>query len=349
VIGTAILAISLFLGVIAIAQSWSPFQCIRLLPNLPGLIAGIPDGRPCESNTTCRQGEEPGEDHMCEKVGPFGTTSIGHGRVRYLGILMDPNELGLALAICLPFAMAPFAARRTLWRLLLMIAAFAIVFPVVVLTESRTGQVAFITVIMVYVVQRVRWTTITAAAVLAIPILMLGGRSGGEADESSLERLEAWSSGFDMLKSSPIWGIGRSQFGEHWVGMTAHNSFVLAAAELGFVGLVLWLCVFYVGLKIVILARRRYRDRDDRTLAHGWARALLASLCAAAAGINFLSLSSHPIVWAYLALPGAYYLAARRHDPEFRVTFGTRDLLAVTGCAILYLASLKAYLVMRGI
>ena len=46
--------------------------------------------------------------------------SIGHGRVRYRGILEDPNELALALVIALPFAMTPFAQRRSLLNLFLL-------------------------------------------------------------------------------------------------------------------------------------------------------------------------------------------------------------------------------------
>jgi hypothetical protein len=340
------LAITLFLGVIAIMQASAPFQCVRLMPNLPAGAAGLPDGRSCDSDATCREGEDPGERHMCEKVGPLTTTSIGHGRVRYVGILMDPNELGLVLVISLPFAMAPFAARPSVWRFLLMLAAFGIVVPGVINSGSRTAQVAFITVVLVYVIQRIRWTTVLSGLLLAAPALMLGGRSGGEAEESTLERIDAWSAGFEMLRSSPLWGVGRLQFADRW-GMTAHNSFMLATAELGFVGLILWLSIFYTDLKILFLAKRRYRDREDGKLAHAWARALFASLCSVGAGINFLSLSDHPVIWAYLALPGAYYIAVQRHDPEFRVAFGKRDLLAVAGAATLYLGFLKAYLLLH--
>jgi O-antigen ligase len=178
--------------------------------------------------------------------------------------------------------------------------------------------------------------------------LLLGGRSGSDADSSSFERLEAWNAGMQMFRSSPLWGVGKSQFVDHFY-ITAHNTFVLEAAELGFVGLVLWTSVFYVGFKIVVLAIRRYHGRPDATVAYVWARALLACLCGIAVGASFLSLAYHPVVWAFLALPGAYYLAVRNHDPGFRVTFGSRDLLAITGGAILWLAVLHAYLRMRGV
>ena len=347
-VALSILTISLFLGVVAFIQALNPFQCQLLVASASGDSAGRPDGRACESAAECREGAETGEDFICERPGPFSTNSVGHGRVRYRGILEDPNELALVLVIALPFAMTTFAQRRSLPSLLLLIAAFAITLPVVVWTGSRTGQLAFVAVVAVYVIQRVGVKGILAAAVLAAPALLLGGRSGDEADASSMERLEAWSAGMDMFKSSPIWGIGKSQFIEHH-NITAHNTFVLESAELGLIGIALWVGVFYTSFKIVLLAVGRYRSRPDGTLPYAWARALLASLCGIAVGTSFLSLGYHPVVWAFLALPGAYYLAVRRHDPEFRVVFGARDLLAVTGFALLYLAGLKGYLMVRGV
>jgi hypothetical protein len=348
VVGLSILAISLFLGVVAVIQALNPLQCNLLTLGPNGEIVGHPDGRPCKSAVECRQDPELGENYLCERPGPLNTMSMANGRVSYRGILADPNELALSLVIAMPFAMTMFAQYRSLLSLLLLIASFAITFPVVVWTASRTGQLAFVVVVAVYLVQQVRWKGLLAAAVLAAPALLLGGRSGGEADESAMERLEAWSAGMDMLKSSPLWGIGKSQFMEHHI-RTAHNSYMLVAAELGLIGIILWISILYTSFKIVLLALRRYRGRPDGTLACAWARALLASLCGIAAGTNFLSLGYHPMVWAFVALSGSFYLAVRRHDPEFRVAFGARDLLAVTGCVLLYLAGVAGYLKMRGV
>jgi O-antigen ligase len=348
--GTAlvILAISLFLGVVVFMQARNPLECILLNASTPGDTSGRSDGRPCEAASECRDEEEPGEDYLCERPGPFHTTSVAHGRVRYLGILEDPNELSMALALALPFAMAFVSMRRSVARLLLLAASFAIALPVIIWTESRTGQLVFLAVVVVYLVERPSWKSLLIAATLAAPALLLGGRSGSDAESSSLERLEAWSAGMQMFRSSPLWGIGNSDFVEHFY-ITAHNTFVLAAAELGFVGLVLWTSVLYTDFKIVVTAMRRYQGHPEASVAYLWARALLASLCGIAVGATFLSLAYHPVVWAFMALPGAYYLAARNHDPEFRVTFGVRDLLAVTGGAILWLAILQGYLRARGL
>jgi hypothetical protein len=348
VVAISMLLISLLLGWVALEQARSPFQCIRLVASVPGDVAGRSDGRPCDSELDCREDDEPGEVYTCEKPGPLNTYSVAHGRVRYRGILQDPNELALALSIALPFAITMFVQRKTVLRLLLLLASFAIILPVVISTSSRTGQLAFIAVVAVYLIQRINWKSMLITAALVAPALLLGGRSGSSADESAMERLDAWSAGLEMFRSSPLWGIGKGQFTDHFY-ITAHNTFVLMAAELGLVGMILWVGVFYTGFKIVILGVRRYRDRPDGTVPYAWGRALLASLCGVAVGTSFLSLGYHPIIWAYLALPGAYYLAVRRHDPEFHVAFGVRDLMAVTGFAIVFLAGVKVYLIVRGV
>jgi O-antigen ligase len=343
----SILAISLFLGGVAFIQAQSPFSCILLTAEVDPDVNGVPDGRLCETSAECRVDADPGDNYRCERPGPLGTISFS-GRVRYRGNLEDPNELALVLVAALPFAMALLAERRSLIRILIVIAALAIIFPVVIWTASRTGQLALVVVITVYLLRQAKLKHMLAVAAATAPVMLPGGRSVEGPDASALERLEAWHAGIDFLRSSPIWGIGKSQFVEnHYI--TAHNTFVLEAAELGFVGLILWVGVFYTSFKIVVVAVRRYRGRADGAVPYAWARALLASLCAIAIGSSFLSLAYHPIIWTFLALPGAFYLSARRHDPEYRVVFGARDLLGVAGFSILWLAGLRVYLALRGL
>jgi len=344
----SILSLSLFLGGVAILQARSPFQCVLVDAGVPGYEVGRTDGRNCESAVECRVGMGPGEDYVCERPGPLNTTSVGHGRVSYRGILADPNELALALCMAIPFALIISVRKRSPWRPLLLAATVAIVLPVTIWTASRTGQLVFVTVMGVYMLQRAGWKGVLAAAVLAGPVLLLGGRDTGEVDESAMGRLEAWGAGLHMFTSSPIWGIGKGQFTEHHV-LTAHNTFILLLAELGLVGLALWIGMFYVAFKIVVLAARRYRDRPDGEMAYEWARGLLSCLCGLAVGTSFLSLGYHPVVWTMLALPGAYYVATRRHDPEFRVAFGLRDVLVVMGLTLSYVMGVTGYLMLRGI
>jgi O-Antigen ligase len=347
-IAAALLVVLLVLAVVCIEQSRSPFQCVRLAVDGPrGDTVGYPDGRLCDADFNCHTEGMPGQDYICEKPGPVGTTSVGFGRVRYRGVLQDPNEFALAVGMALPLALAFFDRRRSLLRLLLLLLTVALVLFVVVQTRSRTGQLVLLGTVAFYFISAIGWKGVVTAAVVAGPVLLLGGRGGEEADASAAERPEAWRAGLQMWMDSPVWGVGRRQFLEHHY-ITAHNTFVLELAELGFVGLVVWIALWWTSFKIVHAGLTRLRHRPEAAPAVIWGRALLAMLGGALAACGFLSLSTHPVVWTVFGLTGAYYLAIRHHDPEFRVRFGWRDAAGVLVLAVLFLGLLVGYLRVTG-
>jgi hypothetical protein len=344
----AFLVVLLVLAAVGLDQSRSGFQCVRLGANASSTEAvGYPDGRPCHPEFNCHTDGQPGQDYICEKPGPVGTTSIGSGRVRYRGVLQDPNEFALALGMSLPLALAFFDRRRSLLRLALLLATAALVLFVVVQTRSRTGQLVLLAAAGLYFISAVGWKGMVTAALLAAPVLLFGGRGGEEASASAAERPEAWRAGFQMWLSSPLFGVGRRQFLEHHY-ITAHNTFVLELAELGLVGLFVWIALWWVSFKMVHAGLTRLRHRPEAAAAVIWGRALLALLGGALAGCGFLSLSTHPVVWTVFGLTGAYYLAIRHHDPGFRVDFGRRDAAAVVTLTVLFPALLQGYLRLTG-
>ena len=84
-------------------QAQAPLQCIRVEPGTTsGEAGGVPEYRPCTGPDQCEQGGEPGFEYECEKAGLVGTTSVGGGRIRYRGILQDPNEFAVALGLASP-------------------------------------------------------------------------------------------------------------------------------------------------------------------------------------------------------------------------------------------------------
>ena len=163
------------------------------------------------------------------------------------------------------------------------------------------------------------------AALASAPVLLLGGRSGTEADESTEERLDAWSEGFSMWRENPFLGVGPGQFTEHHY-LTAHSSLVLSLAELGPVGLVLWTAVVYYAFKVAVRARAALSGRPEAAPASAWATAVLASLAGMVVSAAFLSIANHPVLWIFIALAGALGAIVSEHDPEFRVPFGWGDL-----------------------
>lgn len=333
-----LLAICVALAALGVEQGLAPFGCHRVALK-GGQIAYLYDGRPCaegDRRVCDDESAEPGADYVCERVGLLGTQT-DHGRVRYRGTLQDPNELSLALGIGMPFAFAFLDRRRSLARLLLVILTLGTVGLCTVFTQSRGGLLVFLTVLAVYFTRRFGTRAgIVAGVLLALPLLVVGARGGGQA--STMERLECWWVGLHLVVASPGFGVGFGQFTEHHY-LTAHNSFVLAAAELGLAGLLLWSSILYLAFKIPIQALRA----PVAPVARSWALALLASMAGLLGGVLFLSFAYKDVFWIYVGLTGILWQAIRRHDPGFRVAFGLRDLALVAGVDLALLLALTGY------
>lgn len=341
VVSASVLSMVLFVCSVGAHQGFAPMGCVLIDESVPGSSAGRADGRPCVTARSCYTSEaEPGGEYQCEHVGLFGTTSIGHGRVRYRGVLQDPNELALAGAVGLPLAFAfGQAEKRSLKRRLLSILAFALVLTCAVLTASRGGQLVFLAVLGAYFIHRAGVLGLLFGGVLALPLLLLGGRGGEDASSSTIERIDCWSEAINMWRSHPVLGVGLGQFTEHHY-MTAHNSYLLALGELGYPGMVLFGAILYISAKIPFVALSHLRKTtvpevlEGAQLTRAWAVALLAAFVGLAVGIFFLSFTYHYVLWIYLGLAGGLYSAIRRHDSSFRVRLNGLDLSLIAAvCA----------------
>jgi len=153
-----------------------------------------------------------------------------------------------------------------------------------------------------------------------------------------MERTICWWVGLHLTAGSPAFGVGFGRFTEHHY-LTAHNSFVLAAAELGLPGLLVWSSINYVAVKTAVLGLRASLPPVVRS----WSLALLASMTGLLVGSFFLSFAYKDIFWIYLGLTGVLYQAIRRHDPGFTVGFGLRDLGRVALVDAGLLAALVGY------
>ncbi|HTM44852.1 MAG TPA: O-antigen ligase family protein [Polyangiaceae bacterium] len=336
VVAATVLSMVLLVCGIGVHQGFAASGCVLIDESDPhDTSSGRADGRPCTTPRECYLGDaEPGGEYRCERIGLFGTTSIGGGRVRYRGVLQDPNELALAGAVGLPLAFAfDQAERRSLARKMLSVLTLALVLLCAVLTGSRGGQLVFLIVLAAYFSKRVGVVGYLIGGVLALPLLVLGGR-GGDASSSTLERLDCWAEALSMWRDHPLLGVGLGQFGEYHY-KTAHNSYLLALAELGLPGMLLFGAIVYLSVKIPVAAirhierSRTHNPSPGERVVRAWATGLIAAFAGLTVGIFFLSFTYHYVLWIYLGLCGAFYGALRRHDPTFRVTLHGRDLVAI--------------------
>jgi hypothetical protein len=234
-------------------------------------------------------------------------------RIRSRGFLNDPNDLAQALVAVLPFAFAlrrRAAAANTFQTWI----PAAVLLVAVVLTRSRGGLLALLVLLFLVLRDRVSAALSTAVAgaggLVFIALGILGGRAAG-MDESAQLRTEAWYAGWEMLKSSPIWGVGFGFFTEYHERV-AHNSYVQCLAELGLVGYFLWLGLLLWTLRSVYaLASLRCDTALDAELVQ-FARAALYSLVSFLVGAFFLSRTYSTMLFLLIGLATAAAEVGRR-------------------------------------
>jgi hypothetical protein len=349
-IAAVLVAIGILLSLVCIHQAQQPAQCIVIdtsAENGERSGEGTPDGRACDSAFECERLGKANATYACEKVGLFGSFTTGK-RVRWRGTLGDPNELALAVAAITPFSLAFAAAARKFWVNVVTLVVLGVSLVTVILTSSRGGQLVVLTVFGFYFVRRYGWKGLLLGAILATPVLLLGGRSGEEADSSELERIDLLYEGMDMIRAHPFIGVGVGQFADNVpTGMTAHNAYVLACSELGFPGSVLWMMLIYASIKIpwTVLSRPP-AGLDARVLP--FALALVVSFAGILVGIFFLSFCYKAFLFIYFGMSGALYGVVQRACPEFEVRVEPKELARVAAADVAVLVFVLVFSHVKG-
>ncbi|MGE5187225.1 MAG: O-antigen ligase family protein [Acidobacteriota bacterium] len=343
-----VLAVScLFIAAVCLHQGFAPKQCIAG-EEAEGEILGKPDGRSCETAVQCRGPDaEPGMDYQCEHVGLFGTFSVAE-RVRYRGALHDPNEVALTISAAMALVIGFSLRRGRSAAQIPIVLGVAVIAVTVFLTQSRGGLIAALLVPGVYVVRRYGLKALIPAIAIAIPVLLLGGRSDANAELSTEMRYEAWAQGLVMWHHSPIYGVGAKLFVEHHF-LTAHNSYVLTLSELGIVGMFLFVAVIYLCVKTLVVGMSELATVPGTRVAQVWGMALLAAMTGIAFQINTLSFAYHSVLWLFIGLVGAWYSAVRHHRPQLRISLGLFDIAVIgTFCLTYALLVLPVFLRWKG-
>ena len=350
-----LLLLGAFVSAVAVHQGNQAPQCLeRVLTERGELLPDLDtaDGRECGISVDCRDGVRFDVEWACERLGLFKTLSTGR-RVRWRGQLDDPNELSVFIGALIPllFALAmPSKHDEKLGqgtKTVLMTIALAMLglgIYAVILSQSRGGQLVLGTVFGIYFVSRYRWKGLVLAALFALPVVLLGGRSAAEADESASERIELLYEGMTMFFKFPIRGVGVDQFADRVdspLHLTAHNSYLLAATETGFIGFFFWSLLLWTSFKIPYTALRREAplSQELRSLA----MALVVSFAGIAIGIFFLSFTYKQLLFIWFGLAGAMYRILKQADDTFAVKIGWRDMLGVAGGNLSILGLLYVY------
>jgi O-antigen ligase len=255
----------------------------------------------------------------------------------------DPNDLALLLVIIIPFAFFMLKGSRLFTRILLLL-SIALMLLGIVKTGSRGGFLGLI-VIGTLIIMRgsaqarqcvtpSKYVLLTIAtgvilfAVAAPPAYWERIKTiFNPKDDYNLTdkagRLMIWETGVRMIISRPLTGVGISCFpiahGQYTgskLHISPHNSFLQVTAELGIIGLILFVAIIFISLRAARFIRRRARE-DLLWLAS----ATEISFIGFAISASFLT-HAYTAIFCFLVGMGAalraQYEASKQSMPERR-------------------------------
>lgn len=257
------------------------------------------------------------------------------------GAGVDPNTLAALLVAALGIA-AAFAAG---WRYsplvrVLSLGAIAFCAAGIFMSLSRSGLIALGVMLVAAVFLAGRWRP-AAAVLLAVLALGAVGYFTTYADPMARERVttaetgrtDIWAIAWRMVEANAWQGVGVGNFtvasihyllepgaikrDDFIVGRprVAHNTYLEVLAELGIVGLCLFLAIVACSLGWTLRAARAFRRLGDRRMEL-LTRALLISMLGLLASCFFLSEEFNKQLWLLMALGPALLAIARRAERE---------------------------------
>jgi hypothetical protein len=234
-------------------------------------------------------------------------------RLRSTGIYNDPNDLGLILVVGVLLTLYGLFDREAGAARFGLAAPLGLFLYALVLTKSRGQFLALMAGVAVLFQARYGWrkTLLLGGTVLPVLAVLFAGRqtSLSTSHGTSQERIRLWSQGLDLLRGSPLFGIGAGEYAER-AGLVAHNSFLHCFTELGLLGGPLFLGAFFCagrGLWGLNARRRRLGSLRLQRLCP----CLTATVFAYAVGLLSLSRPYSAPTYAVLGLAVACLSLAR--------------------------------------
>jgi putative inorganic carbon (HCO3(-)) transporter len=234
-------------------------------------------------------------------------------RIRGLGMLQDPNTYGQFVLLVLPLLFVPKSNDGLGVGWLAAVPITLLFLLGVYLTGSRGAALGVAVVCGLFLIRRLKVTGAVLTTVFG-GLVLLGVnayKTRTISMQGGLDRLAIWSDGLSYFKSSPVWGIGPRNFATNF-GSTAHNSYLLVAAELGLVGFFLWMSMLLVTL-IQLGRLPKIIGKSNPELAR-WAVGLRISLGGYMFTSFFLSRAYDLPLYMLLGMCGGVIVAAGGDD-----------------------------------
>jgi O-antigen ligase len=268
-------------------------------------------------------------------VAPEGTEEAA----RLSGSLDNPNELATILVAALALSLGLAGAlRESPVARLGALGAGALCLVGLLLTGSRGGLVGLAIALLAFLLTGARFRGRMVVVAVAVTVAAVGyysyiaspaARERLSDVESGSGRTDLWTVAWRMVEADPVRGIGAGNFpisSVHFLlqpgsiersdlfiekPKVVHNTYLETWAELGIVGLALFLFILGFGVYSASRAMRAFADRGDLRMEL-LARAVLVALVAVFASDFFGSRQYNKELWFLLGLAPALWAIARR-------------------------------------
>lgn len=339
-----LLAVFIVVGMFTMAvNGWIGGALVRFTQFLPALIVTVLFAQACHSPRNCIRVmvvvclcAVVMTIHGIEQVelgqGWTGMPTVQDGRIQYVGIFSDPNDLAMVFVMAIPMALLMsgrggfLGLRRLFWWGVAVLLLYG-----VYLTDSRGAFLAVMAMAAVWLWLRrglVVAGTMAAAGMAVLMMLPTRMQELDAGESSAYGRIETWYDGIQMFVANPVFGVGVGNFTDHtW--LTAHNSFVLVLAETGIVGYTVWLALVGYCFLMPLMVLRLPATMDEPVYQDAWSkeRRLAMTLLIMQVGFYscafFLSRSYVILLYVMLGLVTGWYAGAQDRWgglPRFRVS-----------------------------
>ncbi|AMV19698.1 O-antigen ligase family protein [Planctomyces sp. SH-PL14] len=187
-------------------------------------------------------------------------------RITGLGMFRDPNDFALVLNLtiiisCYFLADRQLSSARYLWAIPIALSFYGLY-----LTHSRGGLLGTGVALMAWMSTKYGGRVALMIGLMgaaAVPVAL--GRQGNidVSGGTGQQRIQLWADGLNQMKTSrAVFGIGEGKYPDV-AGLVAHNSFIHAYVELGFVGGTFFFgCFFLPAWAFYLMKRYRFRIED---------------------------------------------------------------------------------------
>jgi len=258
----------------------------------------------------------------------FGFTSYGVSCGP--GFFQNSGECGAQMAVFVPLSLTFCVGLKgfiTGWKYkllwLLPVSAMA-----TAIASSSRGAVLACAVAVLWLTIKSPYRVKALASFVLVGVLALAVipdefmerfESAGD-DDTSKSRLMYWENGLDMMKKYPVLGVGFAQWLPYYARFypvsnlygvqLPHNIFIEVGAELGYVGLSVFLLLIFNTLYVNYKTRKICGNKDTFIfyMAHGFDAAMLGFLVAG----FFVTITYYPYFWVNLAFTVALHISTRR-------------------------------------